>query len=208
MAAASHIRDRFSLDGWLALDDLSKTIGKMSKTAQPGDDMARAMSVLLRKLSGFSGLVHENMYRSMGWRFLSIGRSLERASMLSSMLANFTSAEAEEGSLDLTVEVADSTMTHRQRYAVSTNRSTIIDLLALDPLNPRSISYQVNQISDHVNFLPGLEGRAPSFAVARCHPANPHQPCHQTAGDSGCCGTRPRWAGRLPSSPICCQPNI
>jgi uncharacterized circularly permuted ATP-grasp superfamily protein/uncharacterized alpha-E superfamily protein len=160
MAAASHIRDRFSLDGWLALDDLSKTVGKMSKTAQPGDDMARAMSVLLRKLSGFSGLVHENMYRSMGWRFLSIGRSLERASMLSSMLGSFTSAEAEEGSLDLTVEVADSTMTHRQRYAVSTNRSTIIDLLALDPLNPRSISHQINQISDHVNFLPGLEGRA------------------------------------------------
>ena len=159
MGAASHIRDRFSLDGWLALDDLSKTIAKMSKTAQPGDDMARAMSVLLRKLSGFSGLVHENMYRSMGWRFLSIGRSLERAAMLSSMLANFTSAEAEEGSLDLTVEVADSTMTHRQRYAVSTNRSTIIDLLALDPLNPRSISYQINQIAEHVNVLPGVEGR-------------------------------------------------
>ena len=159
MGAASHIRDRFSLDGWLALDDLSKTVGKMSKTAQPGDDMARAMSVLLRKLSGFSGLVHENMYRSMGWRFLSIGRSLERAAMLSSMLAHFTSAEAEEGSLDLTVEVADSTMTHRQRYAVSTNRSTIIDLLALDPLNPRSISYQINQIAEHVNVLPGVEVR-------------------------------------------------
>ena len=159
-AAASHVRDRFSLDGWLALDDLSKTVGKMVKTALPGDDMARAMSVLLRKLSGFSGLVHENMYRSMGWRFLSIGRSLERASSLVSLLAVFTDDDAVDGSLDLAVEVADSTMTHRQRYAVATNRSTIIDLLALDPLNPRSIIYQLNQISDHMAFLPGVEAHS------------------------------------------------
>ncbi len=159
-AAASHVRDRFSLDGWLALDDLSKTVGKMVKTAAPGDDMARAMSVLLRKLSGFSGLVHENMYRSMGWRFLSIGRSLERASSLVSLLAAFTNADAVDGSLDLAIEVADSTMTHRQRYAVATNRSTIIDLLALDPLNPRSIIYQLNQISDHMAYLPGIEAHS------------------------------------------------
>jgi len=154
--AAGHIRDRFSLDGWLALDDLSKTVNKMVKTALPGDDMARAMGVLLRKISGFSGLVHENMYRSMGWRFLSIGRSLERASSLTSLLATFADADAADGSLDLAVEVADSTMTHRQRYAVATNRSTIIDLLALDPLNPRSVIYQLNQISDHMATLPGV----------------------------------------------------
>jgi uncharacterized alpha-E superfamily protein len=36
------------------------------------------MTVLLRKLAGFSGLVHENMYRFAGWRFLEIGRRLER----------------------------------------------------------------------------------------------------------------------------------
>ena len=60
----------------------------------------------------------------------------------------------------LIIEVADSTMTHRQRYAVATNRSTIIDLLALDPLNPRSVLYQLNQISDHMAFLPGVEAHS------------------------------------------------
>ena len=66
-ASAGHVRDRFSLDGWLALSDIEKTIRNMARTATPGDDMARAMGVLLRKLSGFSGLVHENMYRFNGW---------------------------------------------------------------------------------------------------------------------------------------------
>ena len=36
------------------------------------------MTVILRKLAGFSGLLHENMYRFTGWRFLEIGRRLER----------------------------------------------------------------------------------------------------------------------------------
>ncbi len=161
ITAASHIRDRLSLDGWMALDDLSKTVNKMSKTAVPGDDMARAMGVLLRKISGFSGLVHENMYRSQGMRFLSIGRLLERANALASLLVTFSAEDAVEGSLDLAIEIADSTMTHRQRYAVATNRSTVVDLLAIDPVNPRSIIFQLNKISEHVNNLPGGETNAP-----------------------------------------------
>jgi len=155
--AAGHVRDRFSIDGWLALADLGKTVGRMRVTATPGDDMARAMGVLLRKLSGFSGLVHENMYRFTGWRFLSIGRSLERAISLAALLAEFTDEEAPEGSLDLAIEVADSIMTHRRRYAVATSRATVADLLALDPLNPRAVIYQLNEISEHLDYLPGNE---------------------------------------------------
>ncbi len=48
------------------------------REGQPGDDAAHAMTILLRKLAGFAGLVHENMYRFTGWRFLTIGRLLER----------------------------------------------------------------------------------------------------------------------------------
>ena len=153
-AAASQIRDRFSLDGWVALNDLSKTVMQMSKTAKPGDDMARAMSVLLRKLSGLSGLVHENMYRFTGWRFFGIGRSLERAMSHAGLIAVFANSGTPEGSLDLAVEVADSTMSHRTRFAIETNRTTVIDLLVLDPLNPRAIMCQLNDIRTHIEFLP------------------------------------------------------
>ena len=45
-------------------------------------------------------------------------------------------------------------MSHRTRYAVATNRATVIDLLALDPLNPRAIMYQLNEVSTHIGFLP------------------------------------------------------
>ncbi len=159
--AAGHVRDRFSVDGWLALHDLSKTVTLMTKTAKPGDDMARAMGVLLRKLSGFSGLVHENMYHFTGWRFLSIGRALERAVNLAGMLASFADPKAPDGSLDLAVEVADSSMSHRTRFAVSTTRATVIDLLALDQLNPRSIMFQLNEMNSHIGFLPEVDRDGP-----------------------------------------------
>ncbi len=166
--AASRVRDRFPIDGWNALSDLEKTIAGMTATAQPGDDMAGAMSVLLRKISGFSGLVHENMYRFTGWRFLSIGKALERAYLLSCLLIDLADKTAPDGSLDFVLEAADSAQAHRVRYAVSTRRQTVVDLIALDPLNPRSIIHQLNAIEAHAGFLPdaGLNRQLSPFQRA------------------------------------------
>ncbi len=166
-ASAGHVRDRFSVDGWLALTDLGKTNQRMAKKARPGDDMARAMSVLLRKLSGFSGLVHENMYHFTGWRFLIIGRALERALATTYLLARYTAPQAPEGALDLAVEVGDSAMSHRRRYAVATSPETVIDLLALDPLNPRSVVHQLDDMHAHFSHLPGADQHRPATELQR-----------------------------------------
>ena len=115
------------------------------------------MSVLLRKISGFSGLVHENMYRFSGWRFLSLGRAIERSIGTAHFLGVFTDTHAPEGSLDLAIEAGDSIMTHRRLYAVATARETVIDLLLLDDLNPRSILHQLRLIREHVESLPRRE---------------------------------------------------
>jgi uncharacterized circularly permuted ATP-grasp superfamily protein/uncharacterized alpha-E superfamily protein len=152
--SASNIRDRFSADGWLALNDLAKTARDFREKIQPGDDATTAMTVLLRKLAGFAGLVHENMYRFTGWRFLSIGRHLERALHMSRLLGHMSGPDAPDGALDMLIEIGDSVMTHRRRYNVATARLTVTDLLALDPLNPRSILYQLNEIKAEVEQLP------------------------------------------------------
>jgi uncharacterized circularly permuted ATP-grasp superfamily protein/uncharacterized alpha-E superfamily protein len=157
IVSAGCVRDRFSVDGWSALDDLAKTTRRLAERVSAGDDAARAMSVLLRKISGFSGLVHENMYRFTGWRFLSIGRSLERAIAMAGALAWFADPEAPDGALDLAVEIGDSVMSHRRRYAVTTTRDTVVDLLALDAMNPRAVLYHLAEIKEHVGFLPRAE---------------------------------------------------
>ncbi len=66
-------------------------------------------------------------------------------------------------------------MSHRRRYAVTTTRETVVDLLGLDTLNPRSVIYQLTEIRDHTAVLPGAEisGQLSelSRAVLRTHTA-------------------------------------
>ena len=43
------------------------------------------------------------------------------------------------------------------RYPVTASRETVVDLLALDPLNPRSIAFHIDEIRDQVSLLPGAD---------------------------------------------------
>ena len=155
VGSASQVRDRFSLDGWVSLEELTASARRFDSDLTPGDDSARAMGSLLRQLAAFSGLVRENMYRFTGWRFLSMGRAIERAADMSTALALYADPSAPYGALELAVELGDSAMSHRRRFSVATNRETVVDLLGLDAMNPRSVFYQLDEVLDHVRFLPG-----------------------------------------------------
>jgi uncharacterized circularly permuted ATP-grasp superfamily protein/uncharacterized alpha-E superfamily protein len=166
--SAAQVRDRFSPDGWLALNDLQKTASRFAERIKPGDDATRAMTVLLRKLAGFSGLVHENMYRFAQWRFLELGRRIERGIQMARVTSWFTRKDAPDGSLEMLLEIGDSVMSHRRRYSVSAGRLSAIDLLVLDPLNPRSVLFQLAELRDQLERLPGSihEGQLSSTAKA------------------------------------------
>ena len=166
-ASATQVRDRFSIDGWTALNDLAASAQAELADVSPGHESARALGRLLHKVTGFSGLVHDNMYRFAGWRFLTIGRALERAINMSEALAWFADEGAPEGALDLVVEVGDSVLTHRRLFAVATSRSTVIDLLACDANNPRSVLYQLEEMKEQVAFLPGVREADGMSALSR-----------------------------------------
>ncbi|WP_372603942.1 circularly permuted type 2 ATP-grasp protein [Actibacterium sp.] len=156
-ACAGQVSDRFSVDGSAALAALRQAVSALPADLNSGDDTARALSTLLHQISGFSGLVHDNMYRFTGWRFLSLGRAIERAGNGGHSLAEFLAPKKPYGALDLILEIGDSAMTHRRRYSVGTNRASIVDLLLLDNQNPRAFSYQIDLIKEHLKRMPGAE---------------------------------------------------
>jgi uncharacterized circularly permuted ATP-grasp superfamily protein/uncharacterized alpha-E superfamily protein len=166
LASAGRVRDRISVDGWAALSELVDAAGEL-KDAREGDDAVAAMGALLRKVTGFAGLVHENMYRATDWRFLAIGRSLERAMMMTSILGWLADPGAPEGALDVAVEMGDSASIHRRRYASAPTRATVVELLAFDTRSPRSIRFQLDEICEHVAALPGAEERGLMSSVMR-----------------------------------------
>lgn len=155
---AGRVRDRFSVDGWSALNDLMNSLAAMSENTQPGDAAARQLGILLRKITGFNGLVHENMHRTSGWRFLTLGRAMERADAAAAVLrACMDSAGPGLGLLEMALEYGDSRITHQRRYRLDPTRETVTDLLALDAHNPRSILFQVTSMRRITKDLPRAE---------------------------------------------------
>jgi uncharacterized alpha-E superfamily protein len=108
----------------------------------------------LRIISSFSGLAQENMTQLAGWRFLELGRRIERALQTCRFVRCFADGHAPAGGLDVLLELADSQLTYRQRYVMIAAKAPVIDLVMLDPNNPRSVAYQIDRIETHLTALP------------------------------------------------------
>jgi uncharacterized alpha-E superfamily protein len=155
--AADRIRDRFAPDAWRALRDLTSMLSEPLSPNLTEMEIVERIYAILRVLSSFSGLVQENMTRLSGWRFLEVGRRLERA-IGTTRLVQRLAVRAGRGinageSLDALLELADSVISYRQRYSITATRTSVIDLVALDPNNPRSIAFQTALLVEHLQAL-------------------------------------------------------
>ncbi|MEM6383922.1 MAG: circularly permuted type 2 ATP-grasp protein [Pseudomonadota bacterium] len=148
--AASSIRDRFSPDAWQILNRFVDQNGR-GELRQLGA-LERA-DAALTMLAAFTGLIADNMVRLIGWRFLKIGQRLERAIGTNQLAQTLLDPKAPREALDLLLEVADSTMSYRQRYSVQTEHRSVADIVILDPNNPRSVVFQLERMHRHINEI-------------------------------------------------------
>ena len=95
--------------------------------------MFERVDAALRIIASFSGLAQENMSQLAGWRFLELGRRIERAIATCRFVRQFADGDALDGALDVLLELADSQITYRQRYVMVAARAPVIDLVVLDP---------------------------------------------------------------------------
>jgi len=153
-AAASVIRDRFSPDAWRAINDLARMIAAPLPMGPTESAIAERVEAALRIISSLSGLAQENMTQLAGWRFLELGRRIERALLTCRLARAFAQAGAPDGSLDVLLEIADSQISYRQRYVMVAALAPVMDLVLLDPNNPRSVEFQLDRIETHLGALP------------------------------------------------------
>ena len=116
---ASLVRDRLSGDAWRLLNNLHRLARSNADRRRLDIDSALGLlNIMIEELAAFSGMQMENMTRSIGWRLLDIGRRIERASHMAKLVRELAieGDPAEEGGLDLLLELGDSTMTYRTRY--------------------------------------------------------------------------------------------
>jgi uncharacterized circularly permuted ATP-grasp superfamily protein/uncharacterized alpha-E superfamily protein len=154
---ADAVRERLSFDTFRILRDLTE-VGQESELS-PGhetDDALRLLNRLIQFLAAFNGMVAENMTHGYGWRFLDMGRRLERTRGMIQLIQQLAvRPEApNDGQLDLLLELADSTITYRGRYHAAPQLPAVLDLLLCDNTNPRSALYQILTLAEHIAQLP------------------------------------------------------
>jgi uncharacterized alpha-E superfamily protein len=111
-------------------------------------------------LSAFAGLLSDNPTRGHGWRFLDIGRRVERAVQMIEWLrvGVATAPMPDDGCLEVLLQVADSSTTYRARYLTAIRTRFVLELLMVDEANPRSVAYQLATLHDRITGLPEPEG--------------------------------------------------
>jgi uncharacterized alpha-E superfamily protein len=157
---AEVVRERLSFDAFRILKELSEIVQSFSENPSHDTDTAlQLLNRLIQHLSAFGGMVMENMTRGYGWRFLDMGRRLERLRTSSRLLQQLAvrGDPQEDGGLDLLLELADSKMTYRGRYRAAPQLPRVLDLLLCDESNPRSSLFQAQAVGEHLRILPGEE---------------------------------------------------
>jgi uncharacterized alpha-E superfamily protein len=157
LRAASTVRDRLSSDNWRILNQLASRIGARRS---PGLTLADALELLdhsIFSLVAVGGLEMAHMTRDEGWRFMSLGRHLERTLYVVSTTAVVARSDRVEDPalLDWLLELSDSIITYRARYMGHAEWIAVADLLLFDRRNPRSAAFQLSKLAKHVPLLPG-----------------------------------------------------
>ena len=151
---ASTIRERLSGETTQLISTLVGRLG--AHGSEPGSeaDVLEEASQALRIVAAISGLSQENMNRVAGWRFLEMGRRIERGVATSRAARNFAGGPGSADVLDVLLDLIDSQITYRSRYIIGVALVPVRDMALLDPFNPRSVAFQVERLSEHIAALP------------------------------------------------------
>ncbi|MEO8835671.1 MAG: circularly permuted type 2 ATP-grasp protein, partial [Caldimonas sp.] len=162
------LRDRMSADHWRTINRL---IGDPALRREPALPMTlvwldRATSALMT----LSGFVLDGMTRGISWRFVSMGRRVERlATMCTAVQVAIGPGRSDE--LDWLLDIADSSITYRSRYLAAPEWLPVLDMIVRDEANPRSVAFQAKGLADFIARLEATHGGFASEILAPAHAA-------------------------------------
>ena len=145
------LRDRLARDFW-----------RIARRAPPHfdadapDTVRDAIKELLERFGTLSGLIAENMVRDDAFRFLEMGRRIERSLLTCRIVEHLEQSPDGSDALSLLLDLCDSQIIYRSRYLSGTMRDPVYDLVLLDPDNPRSLIFQLQELHRHIAALPTL----------------------------------------------------
>ncbi|WP_031436479.1 circularly permuted type 2 ATP-grasp protein [Methylobacter tundripaludum] len=161
---AFSIRDVWSQDTWRCVDNIQR---RWQQRVVNGDcdleQLQKHLDDLITGFVAFIGLTTESMTREAGWLMLDSGRRLEHSLTLIALL-RATVVQRHESALqnqllEAVLISTDSLSIYRRRYRSFIKLPMVLELLLMDETHPRSLAYQLHQLSDHIGALPRERGK-------------------------------------------------
>jgi uncharacterized alpha-E superfamily protein len=153
--AAFQVRSKLSRENWQALGELQRESLALETQVPDLGELLDFLNRLVMNLAALSGFALDDMTRDEGWRFLMIGRRIERLQFLSNGLSAFLASDAvdDQAGLDWLLELGNSSITYRSRYLAVPQLIPVLDLLLLDAQNPHAVLFQLKLVARAVRRL-------------------------------------------------------
>jgi uncharacterized alpha-E superfamily protein len=153
--AASQVRGKLSRENWQALVELQRESISLETEEPDFGELLDFLNRLVMSLAALSGFALDDMTRDEGWRFLMIGRRIERLQFLSISFAAFLrdASVNDQAGLEWLLELGNSSITYRSRYLAMPQLIPVLDLLLLDEQNPHAVLFQLKLVTRALNRL-------------------------------------------------------
>lgn len=107
----------------------------------------------------FTGIARTSMYRDERWRFMQIGRFIERALLTSALLiAQIKTTKLQHETFDADwvslLHLYQALDAYKWNYSIRIDSDQVLKLLTSDPQLPYSLGHSLNSISNEVASLP------------------------------------------------------
>ncbi|OAM51613.1 molybdopterin oxidoreductase [Methylovorus sp. MM2] len=153
---AFNLRERLSIDNWRSINQMAQRFNR-SRSAPTLSDALLVLDETSTSLVTLAGFTLDGMTRDQGWRFLSIGRRIERLQFLCTLLRNALLMPP-ESNLDWLLEMTDSIVTYRSRYAAQAEWLPLLDLLLMDDNNPNAMIFQLKGLIKYLTQISATYG--------------------------------------------------
>ncbi|WP_447594307.1 circularly permuted type 2 ATP-grasp protein [Aquipseudomonas campi] len=146
--AAGSVRGKLSRENWQALIELQREAQALEAQQADLGELLDFLNRLLMSLAALSGFALDDMTRDDGWRFLMLGRCIERLQFLAESIGEFLRSQAvhDQSALEWLLELGNSSITYRTRYLASAQLIPVLDLLLLDEQNPHAVLFQLRML--------------------------------------------------------------
>ncbi|MGV6807839.1 MAG: alpha-E domain-containing protein, partial [bacterium] len=160
LACAEESKGLFSSDGQRIINDIRDEVSGLGSSANTTGSygLEQSLNQMISRLMALSAIIQESMVRGTGWRFVEIGRRLERSLqivyLLRATLTHEMSGEDKSTLLECVLRSIESLVACQRRFPGSLSVRNTLDMSLLDSTNPRSILFQLNELVDHIDHLP------------------------------------------------------